>query len=118
RLIGLVLRKAGYEVAVAENGRIAIEKIRQGETQGKPFDLILMDMQMPEVDGYSAARRLRDEGCQTPIIALTAHAMTGDREKCLAAGCDEYLSKPIDRSLLLATVQALLQQQEEACSNR
>jgi len=113
RLIGLVLRKSNYEVTVAENGRIAIETYRQAAAAGMPYDLILMDMQMPEMDGYTATQQLRQLGCQVPIIALTAHAMTGDREKCLAAGCDEYLSKPIDRQQLVATIQAVLHAQPQ-----
>jgi len=121
RLIGLVLRKANYEVTVAENGRIALEMFHQAAAAGNPFDLILMDMQMPEMDGYTATQLLRQEGCQVPIIALTAHAMTGDREKCLTAGCDDYLSKPINRQLLVATIQAILHNQpqngrEEPCT--
>lgn len=103
RLISLHLRKAGAEVVIAENGRIAVDFAR-----AQPFDLILMDMQMPELDGYSATSQLRSRGYELPIIALTAHAMAEDRAKCLAAGCTDYLSKPIERDKLLATVASYL----------
>ncbi|MBI3846096.1 MAG: CHASE domain-containing protein [Planctomycetes bacterium] len=104
RLISLHLRQGGATVEVAENGRVAIEKIVAAKRDGAPFDCILMDMQMPEVDGYTAATRLRQMGHDGPIIALTAHATEGDRAKCLAAGCDDYVSKPIDRARLFAAV--------------
>jgi signal transduction histidine kinase/CheY-like chemotaxis protein len=102
RLISMLLTKAGAEVTVAENGRVAVEAVEASVAMGRPFGLILMDMQMPELDGYAAATRLRSLGVSTPIVALTAHAMTGDREKCVAAGCDDYATKPIERAILLA----------------
>jgi CheY-like chemotaxis protein len=95
-LISLRLRQVGAAVELAENGRIALEMVLSAEASGQPYDLVFMDMQMPEMDGYTATSRLRDAGYRRPIIALTAHAMSGDRERCLAAGCDEYATKPID----------------------
>ncbi|MCA8958872.1 MAG: PAS domain-containing protein [Planctomycetes bacterium] len=103
RLIRHILCRAGAQVQLAENGRLAVEAFHGAEASGEPFDLVLMDMQMPELDGYEATRLLRSEGVTTPIIALTAHAMTGDRDRCLEAGCSDFHSKPIDRPELLRT---------------
>jgi CheY-like chemotaxis protein len=103
QIISLYLRRAGAEVAIAANGRLAIERVAQ-----QPLDLILMDMQMPELDGYAATRELRRRGCQLPIIALTADSTAGDREKCLAAGCTAYLSKPVERNTLIDCVAGYL----------
>jgi two-component system sensor kinase len=99
-LISLVLRDCGATVTLVENGRQAVD----AATASGDFDLVLMDMQMPELDGYSATRKLRELGYETPIFALTANSMTGDREKCLEAGCNEYLTKPIDLNLLIETL--------------
>lgn len=104
QLLSAYLRRAGATVALADNGRIACDLALQAVAAGQPFDLILMDMQMPLLDGYSAAAALRAQGIATPIIALTAHAMPEDRLKCLRAGCSDYLAKPVTRHLLLSTV--------------
>jgi signal transduction histidine kinase/ActR/RegA family two-component response regulator len=108
RLISHYLTRAGARVDVACNGRIALDKSAEALRLGEPYDLILLDMQMPELDGYSAARILRERGVRTPIIALTAHAMSGDRGACLSAGCDEYITKPVERVRLLGVVASWL----------
>lgn len=104
RFMQTVLGKAGAEVTLVENGRQAVEAALRASRDGSPFDVILMDMQMPEMDGYAAARSLRSQGYAGRIVALTAHAMTGDRQRCLDAGCDDYATKPIQRHVLLETV--------------
>jgi CheY-like chemotaxis protein len=96
RLIAFMLRKAGADVTVAENGLVAVDFALAAENAGNPFDIILMDMQMPFMDGYEATRRLRTAGLKLPILALTAHAMVEDRRKCVDAGCDGYITKPIE----------------------
>jgi signal transduction histidine kinase/DNA-binding NarL/FixJ family response regulator len=103
RLISQHLRKAGADVEIAENGRVAVDLVRS-----QSFDVILMDMQMPELDGYAATSELRDRGCKLPIIALTAHAMAEDRAKCLASGCTDYLTKPIKKNKLLTVLSGYL----------
>ena len=104
KLISFLLRKAGATVTVAENGQVAIQHIDAAEAEGSPFHLVLMDMQMPVLDGYAATGELRKKGYHRPIIALTAHALSGDREKCLAAGCDDYATKPIARDRFFPTI--------------
>jgi signal transduction histidine kinase/ActR/RegA family two-component response regulator len=101
RLIACVLQKSGAQVVTVENGQMAVDQALAAEEQRNPFHVILMDMQMPIMDGYQAVALLRAKRYRRPIIALTAHAMMGDREKCLAAGCDDYSTKPIDRAALI-----------------
>lgn len=99
------LQRRGHEVVLAHDGRDGVDKARAGRP-----DLILLDMNLPVVDGWTAARTLKgDPGTAAiPIIALTAHAMSGDREKALQAGCDDYHPKPVDFSRLLAQIGAAL----------
>jgi CheY-like chemotaxis protein len=110
RLIAFLLKKAEADVTLAENGQVAYDEALAACDRGEPFDVILMDMQMPVLDGYEATRRLRAEGYTSPILALTAHAMEGDIQKCLDAGCDAYLSKPIEREKFLATINGVVSQ--------
>jgi len=102
-LVTLVLSEQGLWVEQAENGRMAVDMVLKGG-----YDVVLMDMQMPVLDGYAAARELRAKGVSTPIVALTASAMAGSEAKVLAAGCDIYMSKPLDIDALLRTMAQLL----------
>jgi CheY-like chemotaxis protein len=107
RLVLGLLGKQGHDVAVAENGREAVRLARADR-----FDLVLMDVQMPEMDGFEATRQIRhwesnNEG-HLPIVALTAHAMKGDRDRCLSAGMDAYVSKPIRAQKLFETMETVL----------
>ncbi len=106
-LIKLMLERLGLEVTVVENGDDAVAEATHGS-----YDLILMDVQMPRKNGHEATRELRRLGVTTPIVALTAHAMKGDRQDCLAAGCNDYLAKPIERDQLVAVLTRCLQSQE------
>jgi two-component system, sensor histidine kinase and response regulator len=106
KLFTVLLKKRGHVVDAVENGRAAVAAIQAGSGR---FDVVLMDLQMPEMDGIEATAAIRAReaqgGPRLPVIALTAHAMAGDRERCLAAGMDDYLSKPIDVNDLIATVE-------------
>lgn len=104
RLISFLLKKAGACVTLAENGRIALQEALTAQARNEPFAVILMDMQMPVMDGYQATRQLRESGYLAPIVALTAHAMADDRQKCLDAGCNDYATKPVDRQRLISTI--------------
>jgi len=114
RLISTILTNTGAQVEIAENGKIAVELVSKVIGNSRLFDLILMDMQMPVMDGYEATQLLREMGYNRPIIALTAHAMAGDREKCLAAGCSDYATKPIKRIDLIQLVSTHIQRQGNA----
>jgi CheY-like chemotaxis protein len=109
RLLELILQRAGFEVAFAHDGQEGLSEALLAQAAGEPFDVILMDMQMPVLDGYSATRRLRQIGYAGPIIALTAHSLAGERERCLAAGCDSYATKPIERHALLRLILGMLE---------
>ena len=102
------LERKGYAVEMAVDGAQGIEMALAGN-----YDLILMDMSLPEIDGWEATRRVRqgeaERDSRTPIIALTAHAMAGDREKAMEAGCDDYDTKPVELPRLLGKIEALLQ---------
>jgi CheY-like chemotaxis protein len=104
RVIRHVLERAGYEVTIAENGLVGVELALAAADEGTPFGVVLMDVQMPVLDGYGATRQLRDHGYTGPIIALTAHALPSERERCIEAGCDAFATKPIDRLVLLETI--------------
>jgi CheY-like chemotaxis protein/HPt (histidine-containing phosphotransfer) domain-containing protein len=116
RLISHHLRKAGAEVVIAEHGRRALEVLAAADLAGQPFGLLVSDIQMPEMDGYTLARTLRARGNTLPIIALTAHAMEDDRQKCLDAGCSDYASKPINRDTLIASCARWLRPPSNAVS--
>ena len=103
KIIARFLTRAGLQVEVADNGRIAYELAIAAIDAGDPFDLIIMDMDMPEVNGYQATAMLREAGYPGPIIALTAHVLPKDRERCLEAGCDHYTMKPVTRDALIST---------------
>ena len=105
--LSAVLEPKGAVVVIARNGREAIEMLERGaRAGGEPVDLVLMDIMMPEMDGYTAMReiRKRSEWKRLPIIALTAKAMKDDQEKCLAAGANDYIAKPLDVEKLLSLV--------------
>ena len=106
QLVTLVLARAGAQVEGVENGLLACQKFAADKAAGLPFDVIVLDMQMPELDGYGAARRLRAEGFAGPIIAMTANAMKEARQRCLDSGCTAYVRKPLDVDELIRTVAA------------
>ncbi len=107
-LLKIVLKEAGATIETLENGQQALDRLQQPGT----VDVVLMDMQMPVLDGYSATEKLRQGGFTRPIIALTANSMKGDEHRCLAAGCNDYVSKPINFDVLLEKLDAIYQAQQ------
>jgi signal transduction histidine kinase/CheY-like chemotaxis protein/HPt (histidine-containing phosphotransfer) domain-containing protein len=105
-----IFQRMNLELEIAEDGRLACEMAEKSGTEGRPYDLILMDIQMPRMNGYEATRWLRQHGWQGPIVALTAHALVGDREKCSEAGCNDYIAKPITAKGLRAVLARYLGQ--------
>lgn len=115
RLFTKILEKAGAKVELAVNGQEGLTAAIRKHRSGEAYDLIVSDMQMPIMDGYETARRLRAAGIKAPIIALTAGAMSGTREKCLEAGCDAYLTKPIERATLIEKCREFTLRSHVAC---
>jgi signal transduction histidine kinase/CheY-like chemotaxis protein len=102
------LKRTGARVEFAYDGQQAIHRINESISSSDPYAIVLMDMQMPVLDGYNATMQLRGSGFDAPIVAITAHALDGDREQCIDAGCDEYLTKPVNRKALIETCERLL----------
>lgn len=113
RFMGHILKKAGAELTIVDNGQLAEDAALAAVGDGMQFDVILMDIELPVLDGYGAATLLRTKGYRLPIIALTTHSMSGDREKCLEAGCDDYATKPVNRAQLIAAIQSQVAQAGE-----
>ena len=107
-----MLRDAGAEVETAADGPEGIAKTKHRAVQSEPYDCIVTDIQMPLMDGYETTRRLRDLGYTGPVLALTANTMSENRDECFAAGCDSFLSKPIDRLQLVQTIVELIDERE------
>ncbi|UYV13115.1 MAG: PAS domain-containing protein [Phycisphaera sp.] len=120
RLICTHLRRAGADVTTAADGRLGLSLLTDDGTvdgplhAAMPFDAIVTDMQMPNLDGYTVVKMLRERGCQLPIVALTAHSMPGDEERCLEAGCDAYAAKPVNKHELIEALLGARQQRPAA----
>jgi CheY-like chemotaxis protein len=117
-VIGLRLRQAGAEVVAVQNGEEALEQVRVGEEEGRPIDVVIMDMEMPVLDGYEAVRQLRHSGFSAPILAVTAYAMSQDRDECLRLGCNEHISKPIEWDRFFIKLQGLLPAESNSSSDK
>jgi CheY-like chemotaxis protein/HPt (histidine-containing phosphotransfer) domain-containing protein len=108
QLVAHYLRSGGAKVVVARDGRVACDLVADADARGEPFDVVLLDMQMPVLDGYAAAAELRQRGFDGPVIALTADTSDADRKRSLAAGCTLHLGKPLGRDALLRAIDAQL----------
>ncbi len=113
KLIELNLKRVGIQPKIVENGQLAVEAMARDD-----YDLIFMDMQMPVMNGYTATRTLRDNGKTLPIVALTAYAMAEDDQKCFAAGCDDYMSKPMNRQRLIEVLEKYLCEHADTVDNK
>ena len=117
-LIGTILRRLGAAVTIVDNGLVAVDATWRAFKTGEAFDVVLMDMHMPLMDGVTATRTLREKGCETPIIALTANAMESDRQLCMDAGCDAFATKPIDRRSLVDLINSFLTPENNIVADR
>jgi len=104
-----ILRDAGADVTLLANGQEAVDRVNSPPASHEHFDVLVMDVNMPVLDGLMATRKIRSQGHRVPILALTTGAMEEDRRECLDAGCDEYLSKPIDGEKLIELIHQLAQ---------
>lgn len=114
QIISHRLSQRGAQVFTARNGAEALRRVGEAAAAGNPVDIVIMDMEMPVLDGYEAVRQLRAKGFTAPIVALTAYAMSIDRDECLSIGCDEHVSKPVDWNLLFTKLADLLARREAA----
>jgi len=103
-LLSLILAKAGAQVTVAKNGAEAVEMAEEAYDDKRPFDIILMDMQMPVLDGYGATQKIKQTDSETPILAVTARAFDKERNKCFEVGCDDFIAKPVETDKLISSV--------------
>ena len=110
-LLSRMLHNAGAQVTLADNGRSAVALVCAADQDGRPFDVILMDIQMPVLDGYAAKEGIRDLGVTTPIVAISGCAIATERDKCLAAGFDDFLGKPFLSGELVTRITTQLQKQ-------
>jgi PAS domain S-box-containing protein len=117
KLLNMRLSQAGAEVVTVGNGKEALDRTTEAALEGRPFDAVIMDMQMPVLDGYEAVRQLRARGFAEPILAVTAFAMNEDREECIGLGCDDFISKPIEWERFMAKLTRLLTAKEGAAES-